>query len=182
VLFLGVGFIVVAKRFFVSTPGNAQTHSGRSKSTATNEPPKIQIITSLKLNAKSTLQLVEVGDQRVLVASDLNGIKSIVALNQPFAAALDQFDEPLESAVAESTPAGAYSPVGRAYAEAQPQPTPVSDRSPRPRSTSESAAGPREGQSQSTAEIEAEMKRQLAQLLGGQAFSDVFYNQTRAVA
>lgn len=165
VLCLGVGFIVIAKRFLQNRPSNFNANNARNKTRASSEPSTIRIINTLKLNGKANLQLIEVGDQRVLVASDLSGIKSVVALNQNFSTALEALEsgEQALAATEPSSSAGVYTPAARTTAETQPKP-----QSTQPQ--------------QSTAEIEAEMKRQLSQILGGQAFADVFYNQTRAVA
>ena len=139
VIILGVGFILVAKRFVAAKP------TGGKQSMAT--APRISVVANLKLTPKSRLHLIEVGDQRVLVASDVTGIKSVVSLNQSFSTALNSLDE-MESAA--SVPS-------QTYGQTQPS-------------------------KQSAAEIEAEMQRKLSEILGGEAFKDVFYKSTRAMA
>jgi hypothetical protein len=166
VLFLGVGFIVVAKRWVGGRHSRAAAGS-RSK-TKSSDSPRIRVVDTLKLNAKSHLQLVEVGDQRILVASDVDGIKSVTPLQNSFTSALASYDNQNESdSEFESSSAGTYTPAART----------TDDRN----ATVNMKNGNQDKQS-STAEIEAEMKRQLAELLGGQAFKDVFYQQTRAIA
>jgi flagellar biogenesis protein FliO len=132
VIILGIGFILVAKRFMTNAPGKPS--KGPSKES-------IQIVNSIRLNPKSNLHLVEVASQRVLVACDLNGIKSVVSLTPSFAETFDEYHE--ESPVADPT---------------------------------ESSSNDK-----TTAEIEAEMQEKLSQILGGQAFKDVFLRD-RAVA
>jgi flagellar biogenesis protein FliO len=146
VLILGVGFIVVAKRVM------------KGKLSKTNQNPeelRIHVVANLRLTPKSNLHLIEVGEQRVLVASDSTGIKSVVSLTRSFATALDSLDETVPM---EQTPTATENSQESAAYE-------------RPRTT-----GP------ANAEIEAEMQRKLSEVLGGQAFKDVFYQSTRAVA
>lgn len=146
VLILGVGFIVVAKRVMKGK----QTAAGEK-----TEELKIHVVANLRLAPKSNLHLVEVGKQRVLVASDSTGIKSVVSLTDSFANSLDSFHETMPAEELTST-----------------------DDSPQDSATYEK---PRSA-SQANAEIEAEMQRKLSEVLGGQAFKDVFYQSTRAVA
>ncbi len=134
VMVLGVAFILVAKRW-VST--------NTAKPAAKQPAQTITITSTLRLTPKSNLHLVEVGSQRVLVACDLTGIKSVVSLNHTFSETLDAFEG---SAGAMKEPLAAQS-----------------------------------SPSKSAEEIEAEMQQKLSQILGGEAFKDVFY-KTRAVA
>ncbi len=177
VLFLGVGFIFVAKRWVAGIGGANRVPASKSKPTNKNNgranQSRIQLVANLRLSGKSNLHLVEVGDQRVLIASDLNGIKSVVALNSAFSASLDTDDEEPTTELMDSNPAGTYTPATRSFSH------PTSNY-PAANSRQPSTVQPIE--QRSTAEVEAEMKRQLAELLGGQAFKDVFYKQTRAVA
>ncbi|MFK7765631.1 MAG: hypothetical protein AB8B55_00210 [Mariniblastus sp.] len=89
VLAMGVGFIFVAKQWM------------QHKSPTRRSPPEdsIKITSTLKLSPKSSLFLVETGKQKLIVASDQNGIKSMVALNRQgsiensFASTLDSLSE-----------------------------------------------------------------------------------------
>ncbi len=176
VLFLGIGFIFVAKRWVAGSGGVKRVPERKSnaanKNTSRTHQPRIQLVANLRLSGKSNLHLVEVGEQRVLIASDLNGIKSVVALNNTFSASLDTYDEDPTPEALDSTPAGTYTPVARSFS----QPT-----SNYPAANSRQPMTLQPIEQQSKAEVEAEMKRQLAELLGGQAFKDVFYKQARAV-
>ena len=176
VLFLGIGFIFVAKRWVAGTGGVKRVPASQSnaanKNTSRSQQRRIQLVANLRLSGKSNLHLVEVGEQRVLIASDLNGIKSVVALNNTFSASLDSYDEDPTPEAMDSNPAGTYTPAARSFS----QPT-NND----PAANSRQPMTLRPIEQQSKAEVEAEMKRQLAELLGGQAFKDVFYKQARAV-
>ena len=146
VIFLGIGFIVVAKR--VMRPKIPKTKQAPDAS-------RIHVVANLRLTSKSNLHLVEVGDQRVLVASDLNGIKSVVSLTNSFGAALESLEDTLPFATdttkeSNNPPTGTYD---------------------KPRTSK-----------QINAEIETDMQRKLSEVLGGEAFKDVFYKSTRAVA
>ncbi len=146
VIFLGVGFIVVAKRVM------------RTRIPKANQAPdasRIHVVANLRLTPKSNLHLVEVGDQRVLVASDLNGIKSVVSLTNSFGAALDSLDDTMS--LASDTTKESASAATSTYDN--------------PRTSK-----------QINADIEADMQRKLSEVLGGEAFKDVFFKSTRAVA
>ena len=92
VLVVGVGFIFAAKQWIQrKTPTRKQA-----------ETP-IKIASTLRLSPKSSLFLVEAGEQRLIVASDQNGIKSVVALDgarseeESFAATLTSLSEAANS-------------------------------------------------------------------------------------
>ncbi len=83
VLFFGVGFIVIAK---VWTSFN-------SKATQPTTPSnQFEVVTELKLAGKSCLTLVEVDSQRLVIAADPTGIKSVVPLSESFANRLAAFE------------------------------------------------------------------------------------------
>ena len=146
VLILGVGFILVAKRV---TKGKV------AKSKQKSDQPQINVVANLRLTPKSNLHLVEVGKQRVLVASDAAGIKSVVSLTNSFASELDSLDDEVATEAASvATESNQESGVYEKPQTAR----------------------------QADAEIEAEMRRKLSEVLGGQAFKDVCYHSTRAVA
>ena len=147
VLILGVGFILVAKR--VTKGKVAKTKKQKS------DEPQINVVANLRLTPKSDLHLVEIGRQRVLVASDAAGIKSVVSLTNSFASQFDSLDDEIATEAAAETTESSQEPG--VYEKPQTA-------------------------SQEDAEIEAEMRRKLSELLGGQAFKDVFYQSTRAVA
>lgn len=155
VLFLGIGFIVVAKRWMVWT-GSAKATSSRKRNSSArkNEPPQFRIVSNLRLSPKSNLHLVEVEDQRMIVATDATGINSVTPLAKPFAASLDEMDAMTDDLQEEVETAETYTPAAVNSYSAK----------------------------QSSAEIEADMQRKLAELLGGEAFKDVFYKNNRALA
>ena len=82
VMGIGVGFILVAKRF-VSGKKPAPRKDGLT----------IEIKSTLKLSPKSSLHLVQAGEQRLIVANDQNGIKTVVPLTESFASTLDSITE-----------------------------------------------------------------------------------------
>lgn len=167
VLVLAVGFLLIARfwmRRSAKLGASAATRSEKALATA-----KIQVLARLKLNAKAYLQLIEVDRQRVLVASDLTGIKSIVPLPEPFANALDQYSlDGRENDPTIDDEHVTYSPTGQP-AESNRRATTTT-----PLTRSTQAPAPRA--------IEMEMKRRLAELLGGEAFQDVFGRETRGAS
>ncbi len=85
VLAVGIGFIFSAKLWLGrSTPKEKQPES------------PIKIASTLRLSPKANLFLVEAGEQRLIVASDQDGIKSMVALNES-AGESKSFAETLQS-------------------------------------------------------------------------------------
>jgi flagellar biogenesis protein FliO len=96
VLAFGVGFIFVAKAWLKP---NA------------NKPPadstEFEVLSSLKLPGKSNLMLVKVDSERLLVALDPTGVKSVTHLS-------DSFADKLES----------YSEISEPFAQSSPQPEP----------------------------------------------------------
>lgn len=93
VLAVGVGFIFSAKLWL-----------GRSNTQKKKQPESpIKIASTLRLSPKANLFLVEAGEQRLIVASDQDGIKSMVALNEAssesksFAETLQSFSEASDS-------------------------------------------------------------------------------------
>lgn len=82
VLSIGVGFVLVAKQFL-------KPKKASSKNENSNE---FNVVSSMKLAPKVTLMLVEVGDDRLVVATDPTGIKSVVRLTESFATTLGAMD------------------------------------------------------------------------------------------
>ena len=78
----GVGFILVAKQFmkFKEPVKAVSTES-------------IQIRSTLQLSPKSHLFLVEAGTHKLMVASDQNGIRSVVPLTDTFSQTLESFEQ-----------------------------------------------------------------------------------------
>lgn len=76
----GVGFILVAKQVL-------------KKKTVDREPASnsIQIKSQLQLSPKANLFLVETGKHRMIVASDQNGIRSVMPLTDSFSETLESF-------------------------------------------------------------------------------------------
>ncbi len=208
VLIFAVGFIFVAKRWVKKkVKPTAGAHSSRAV-------PDIKVVSSLRLQAKSNLQLVEVGQERVLVASDATGIKSVVSLGSPFSSAFESYEEPEATQSTYEAPSEAPSPLLQPsqfsqqpitrFESSLANPSPVSmpsstdaelnsngqtntghvepprrvSLSERVRAYAQSEVKP---ESVPDTDVEAEMKRKLAELLGGEAFKDVFYkaNQSR---
>lgn len=172
VLMLGVGFVVTAQRWIAATrKGDSATQSSSVIGKPINKQSgKIVIQNQLRLDSKSILYLVSVGDQQVLVATDSAGIKSVVPLKPSFDDLLDnlgetnEIDAPREihqtpqsepDDVAEGLERpDTYSPAARRYL------------TPEPKSNSEPD------------QVETEMRRKLAELLGGEAFRDILLQQT----
>ena len=217
VLFLGVSFIVIAKRWLTGTSQlvqrsvadqpNSRTKSagilsGIPLATSPNEEDtRIRIKNQLKLDDRSVLYLIEVAGQSVLVANDTSGIKSVVPILPSFTDGMERLD-PLDDTVdsvadevvnrmhesqitREENRAGAYRP-GR-VAEAPAESTTHQNQNPRrhldePRGDHHHTdrAGTTEAENKDQLKIEEEMKRRLAELLGGQAFQEVFYQQSQA--
>lgn len=82
VLAIAIGFILLAKNWM--KPG-VKTKSGSDSSES------IQVIENVKLDAKTTLSVVQWQSQKILVANDAQGVKSMVVLNPAFDQTLDQF-------------------------------------------------------------------------------------------
>ena len=78
VLAIGIGFILVAKRWV----------SGK-KPIESSDKTNIEIKSTLRLSPKSNLHLVQAVEQRLIVAVDQNGIKTVVPLTESFANTLD---------------------------------------------------------------------------------------------
>ena len=93
VLCFGLGIIVVAKKYFKGSAPRAK------KATETNT---IEIKSTLKLSPKSSLHLVEANDQRVIVAIDQTGIKSMIRLTESFASTLDSIEDLASTGLSDS--------------------------------------------------------------------------------
>ena len=85
VLILGVGFIFVAKKWL--KPGGAAVNQVGSD---------FEVLNTLSLPGKSNLLLVKVDDERLLVAIDPAGIKSVLHLTDSFAEKLGVYEESME--------------------------------------------------------------------------------------
>ena len=92
----GVGFILVAKQFMKP-----------KKPVKAVAAESIQIRSTLQLSPKSHLFLVEVGTHKLMVASDQNGIRSVVPLTDTFSQTLKSFeqDEATAATFSMTTPA-----------------------------------------------------------------------------
>lgn len=88
VLTLGIGFIVVAKKW--KKFGGVQIKQSESE---------FEVLNTLNLPGKSSLMLIKVNNDRLLVAIDPTGVKSLVHLTDSFTESLDDYDD-----VAEQTP------------------------------------------------------------------------------
>jgi hypothetical protein len=82
VMCVGIGFILIAKQWV----------KGKRPKTRTANAT-IQIKSTLKLSPKSSLFLVQTGEHRLIVASDQNGIKSVVRLTDSFTNTLDSISD-----------------------------------------------------------------------------------------
>jgi hypothetical protein len=169
VLVLGVGFILVAKRFSIGKPTMAKSNAGKSR--AAELPLNVRLVGNFKLSAKSNLQIIEVGDQKFLIANDATGIKSVVPIGAPFVSTLDD----LASAISEKEnderdETVTYTPSARLQ---------TVDNTRRKSTSSTSATIGQPSTSKTNADVEEDMRRQLAELLGGQAFKNVFYQQSK---
>jgi flagellar biogenesis protein FliO len=82
VMLVGVGFILVAKRWVKV-----------SKPVSKGNELAIEIKSTLKLSPKSNLHLIQAGEQRLIVALDQNGINTVVPLNDSFSNTLDSITE-----------------------------------------------------------------------------------------
>lgn len=94
VLLLGIGFIVIAKQWvkpqsFAKT--NAETESTSS----------LEVKEELVLDGKTKLRVVRWKESDVLIASDSDGVKSMVALAPSFAESLGQIEESEQASVVE---------------------------------------------------------------------------------
>ena len=89
VLVLGIGFVVVAKKF---------------QGKGTTKPEKeaayeFDVIGKIDLSPKASLTLVQIGDEKIVVASDSIGVKSVVHLNGKSAnEPISSFSEAMEMA------------------------------------------------------------------------------------
>jgi hypothetical protein len=79
VMCVGVGFILIAKQWYFK--------QGKPATRTTENT--IQITSTLRLSPKANLFLVSAGSHRLIVASDQNGINSVVPLTDSFAGTLD---------------------------------------------------------------------------------------------
>lgn len=89
VLTLGVGFIFVAKKWM--KVGGAEVKPSKSE---------FEVLNTLNLPGKSTLMLIKVNSNRLMVATDSTGVKSVVHLTDSFTENIDAYDDvPEPSAV-----------------------------------------------------------------------------------
>ena len=95
VLAFGVGFIFVAKVWFTKKPQQ------QSPETAVN----FDVLSTLKIAPKCNLMLIQIGQDRLVVATDTLGVKSVVRLTDSFGSQLDSFDtEPSDQEAEIPTP------------------------------------------------------------------------------
>ena len=88
VLAFGVGFIFVAKVWFTKKP------SPQSPETNVN----FDVLSTLKIAPKCNLMLIQIGQDRLVVATDTLGVKSVVRLTESFGSQLDSFDTEMDQA------------------------------------------------------------------------------------
>ena len=89
VLTLGVGFIFVTKKWM--KVGGAEVKPKQSE---------FEVLNTLNLPGKSTLMLIKVNSDRLMVAIDSTGVKSVVHLTDSFTENIDAYDDvPEQSAV-----------------------------------------------------------------------------------
>ncbi|MEQ1904041.1 MAG: flagellar biosynthetic protein FliO [Pirellulaceae bacterium] len=171
VLILGVGFILVAKRFSFGKSAVAKSRTGKAR--AAEAPLNFRVVGHFKLGAKSSLQIIEVGDQKFLIANDSTGIKSVVPIGTPFVNTLDDLAIAMsEKANDERDETVTYTPAAKFQS--------IENLRGKRASSANTATG-QDSQNKTNTDVEEEMRRQLAELLGGQAFKDVFYEQTKTV-
>lgn len=116
VLSIGIGFVFVAK-LFLKQKGGVATKSNNHG---------FKVLSSMKLAPKSNLMLVEVGEDRLVIATDPGGIKSVVRLAESFASTLGDFEDAMpvttqsRTAVEPDEPSATYSlsSIGKAIAKA----------------------------------------------------------------
>ena len=82
VLAFGVGFIFVAKIWFTKKPP-VQTPEASVN---------FDVLSSLKIAPKCNLMLIQIGQDRLVVATDSLGVKSVVRLTDSFSSQLDAYD------------------------------------------------------------------------------------------
>ncbi len=88
VLCVGVGLAIAGRRWYL----------GRTvKKTSQPETDVISIVSTTKLGPKAFLHLAEIGQQKIVVAQDAAGIKSVVALNQSFSNVFDDVAENVDT-------------------------------------------------------------------------------------
>ncbi len=179
----GVAFILVAKQVFKSKPVDRKPASN-----------SIQIKSQLQLSPKANLFLVETGKHRMIVASDQNGIQSVVALT-------DSFSETLESFAHEEASDAALAAVPSAADAIQQSASPgklppemyslatVGQRADRqtshgqPKSKSHSHSGTQNDQSAATTSpAEAEVRRKMEDALRDRGLKDLLMQSLQVKA
>ncbi|MEM7454611.1 MAG: hypothetical protein AAF456_09705 [Planctomycetota bacterium] len=92
VLTFASAFIIGARRFMNKTHGQVSSKSGGEKGS-------LEVKETLTLNNRTTLYLVQWRSNRVLVACDTDGIKSVELLNSSFGQTLSELagDEPVDT-------------------------------------------------------------------------------------
>lgn len=86
VLAFGIGFIFVAKIWFTKKP------SLQSPETNVN----FDVLSTLKIAPKCNLMLIQIGQDRLVVATDTLGVKSVVRLTESFGSQLESFDSEMD--------------------------------------------------------------------------------------
>lgn len=76
VLAIAIGFLLVLKVFM---------KGGSKLQVAAAAKTPIEVISTLKISSKASLMLVQAGDSQLVVASDQNGIQSVVPINESYA-------------------------------------------------------------------------------------------------
>jgi hypothetical protein len=108
----------------------------------------------------------------LLIANDATGIKSVVPIGNSFANSLDDLASAMsENSIGERDESVIYTPSARLQTVEQPGAK---------QATSTQPSAKNAATTKTNSDVEDKMRRQLAELLGGQAFKDVFYQQTKA--
>lgn len=170
VLGLAIGFILIARPFL----------KRKASANLPDEPARFQIISTIKVGAKSSLMLVQVADDRLVVATDAGGIKSVLRLTESFAGTLGSLEEEEEE---EDTPTQEF------VMPPAPQAPPASPASPQPKAAyslasigqaaMKSAPKPSPPKSE-TADSEAEIRKKMEAALLEHGFKDLILKTIQA--
>lgn len=93
VLLVGIGFMVIAKHW-------TKPEAAGTKNASSTSPSSLQVKEELVLDGKTKLRIVQWKDSEILVASDAEGVRSMVALTPAFSDTLDQLENDLEEQAA----------------------------------------------------------------------------------
>lgn len=122
VLFLAIGGILVVKQWI-----KPQSVRRSIVKDSDSDPLSMQIVETLRIDAKTTLHLVECGTSSVLVATDAGGLKSVNLLSPSFDRALLEDAATQEQVVSSdngASPRKVASHIQRAYQKETSEPKP----------------------------------------------------------